>query len=221
MIPDHKKNIMVHCLATPKGWADGHSPKWVYNQVYQWHVKDRGWSDVAYARIYMPNGDKINGRDLDKDGDVWEETGAGARGWNRDTIHLALVGGLGSSANDEWQEHYTHSQMQALRDDIDAIQDEAGRTLNVMGHNEVAAKACPGFNAKEWYYQKPKRTLVKSKTIQGGGAAAVGGAGAAATAVSQLEGNAQLLIIGFAAVVILGALWVFRARIIDWVNGRR
>lgn len=155
-IPAHKTTIMIHCLDTPKPWGIGRSAADGVKEVRRWHVEERGWSDIAYAAVLDYEGVWADGRDTDGDGDVWEETGAGATGWNKNTIHLALFGGKGSSADDPFSKHYTSEQDQALRLKIAEIQRAAGHRLNVIGHNDVAAKACPGFNVKKWYAQKPE-----------------------------------------------------------------
>jgi hypothetical protein len=149
-IPAHKTKIMIHCLDTPKSWRKNQKAATIMREVTRWHVEERGWAGVAYAALCTYSGDEAMGRDLDHDGDVWEETGAGASGHNRDTIHLALQGGKGGAADDAFSDHYTPAQDAWLRSVIAAIQQAAGRELQVMGHNEVSAKACPCFNVGEW-----------------------------------------------------------------------
>jgi len=221
MIPNHKKNIMIHCLATKKSWGEDKTAREAVQEVRDWHVHHNGWSDIAYAGIIDYDGNWCNGRDLDGDGDVWEETGAGAKGWNKDTIHLALVGGFGSDANDSPYDHFTSQQLAMLRVKIEEVQDKAGRKLRVMGHNEVSAKACPGFNVPQWYKDTKPKTLAGSRTMQGGAVASIGTVASAITAISQLEGYAQVAVIVTTGIVLVALAWVFRARISDWVRGRR
>ena len=154
-IPAHKTTIMIHCLDTPKGWREKGSAASIMKEVTRWHVVERGWAAVAYAMIGIYNGTSAKGRDLDGDGDVWEETGAGARGWNKNTIHLALMGGKGGSADDKFEDHYTPEQDDWLRQTIAEIQLLSGRKLDVIGHNEVSAKACPCFNVGKWLDAEP------------------------------------------------------------------
>tara|TARA_R110002095_G_scaffold110116_1_gene96379 strand:+ start:12720 stop:13391 length:672 start_codon:yes stop_codon:yes gene_type:complete len=220
-IPSHKIGIMVHALATMPHWAFHSDAARAVVEVRNWHINERGWRDIAYAGIIDATGAWANGRDLDSDGDVWEETGAGARGFNRQWIHLALTGGHGGDANDLPSDHYTPEQMAALREKIDHIQALAGRDMQVIGHNEVANKACPCFQVQPWYAKKPARTITSSSTIQGAVTTAVGAVGTGGAAISQLDGRAQIVVLVLAAVMAVGLFVVFKSRIRDWANGRK
>lgn len=220
-IPDYKTTIWVHCLATKRSWGMNRDINDIVKEVRHWHVNDNGWSDIGYAAVIGYDGRVGYGRDLDKDGNVWEETAAAVRGYNDTGIHICLTGGFGSTANDKPEDHFSIHQLLALREFIQDLQEHAGRKLRVRGHNEVAAKACPGFNVDRWWRQKGARSLMESRTIQGGTVGAVGTAGATISAVGQLEGNTQIVFVVFAMLVLVGLAWVFRARISDWANGRR
>lgn len=181
-IPTHKKVVVLHCLATRKSWGLKKSIDWVVGEVRKWHVRDRGWDDIAYAIIIGFGGGIGLGRDRDNDGDVWDETGAGAKGWNVNGIHLALVGGYGAAADDEFFDHFTRAQEIALLKQLKEIEELSGRTLvavadiaelkalgphqlGLMGHNQLANKGCPGFNVKSWYdshQSKPKHVPAQS-----------------------------------------------------------
>ena len=163
-IPAHKTTIMVHCLATTKAWGMGKPIKAIMKEVTRWHVVDRGWRAVAYAVVLGYGGERALGRDLDGDGDVYEETGAGARGWNKNTIHIALVGGYGGHRDDDFGKHFTPEQDVALRTEIARIEKLAGRSLNLIGHNEVANKACPCFNVRKWYESAPPMPVTPKPT---------------------------------------------------------
>lgn len=70
-------------------------------------------------------------------------------GHNRGVIHICLIGGAGSTATDSFERNFTAAQDQALRGLIDAIR---ARTVitRITGHNDHAAKACPGFVVRTW-----------------------------------------------------------------------
>lgn len=166
MVPAHKTKIMIHCLATSREWGVARSAEQMVDDVRRWHVQERGWSDIAYAEIIGYDGDRAKGRDLNDDGNTWDDQGAGARGHNADTIHLALAGGRGGNAFDGFEAHFTRAQEAALLEAIDEINTAAGRKLTVIGHNDVAAKACPCFDARAWWAERSERAAAKPSASQ-------------------------------------------------------
>ena len=77
------------------------------------------------------------------------EIGAGVEGHHRGLIHICLIGGAGSVATDPFERNFTAAQNRALRGLIDAIHAETAIT-RITGHNDHAAKACPGFVVRSW-----------------------------------------------------------------------
>lgn len=160
MVPAHKTKIMVHCLATPPSWGQGKTAEQMVDEVRLWHTNPkphgRGWSDIAYAEIIDYEGRRAKGRDLNNDGSTFDDTGAGARGHNKDTIHIALAGGQWPDGRwgertDKFSDHFTPVQDRALREAIAEINRLAGRKLEVLGHNEIDPnKSCPAFDVQEW-----------------------------------------------------------------------
>ena len=164
-VPEHKTKIMIHCLATPPSWGRGKHAEQMLVEVRDWHVRGRGWSAEAYAEIIDYEGVRAKGRDLNDDGNTFDDTGAGASGHNRDTIHIALAGGKWEDgrwgeATDKFSDHFTPAQDKALREAIAEINALAGRELKVIGHNEVnPSKGCPSFNVQKWLADKPDPVL--------------------------------------------------------------
>lgn len=130
--------IVIHCAATTKSWADGKTPEDMLAEVRRWHVKDNGWNDIGYHWVIAPDGTVLPGR---------AETviGAGVAGHNSGVIHICLIGGHGSAETDQFADHFTAAQRKAL---LAKLADIQSRTpiKRISGHNEWAAKACPGFN---------------------------------------------------------------------------
>lgn len=112
-------------------------------EIRRWHVQHNGWSDIGYHWIVGRLGDVLPGRDE-------AVVGAHVRGHNRDSIGICLIGGAQSSADDEFYANFTEPQRLAT---IDLIKDIRARYgwLPVRGHNEYAAKACPGFHVKRFF----------------------------------------------------------------------
>ncbi len=65
-------------------------------------------------------------------------------GQNCGTIGICLLGGYGAKADDPFEKNYTAVQKAAELKLIDEIKVRTA-ICKVSGHNDYAAKACPGF----------------------------------------------------------------------------
>lgn len=142
--------IIVHCSATRPGWMADAPLAAQIAEIRRWHTdpvpRGRGWSDIGYHILIGRTGEVALGRPL-------ERTGAHTRGHNTGSIGVCLIGGHGSAATDAFAEHFTPEQDASLRSVLFNLYQEAGRPLAIHGHNEFAAKACPGFTVSDWLAQ--------------------------------------------------------------------
>ena len=70
--------------------------------------------------------------------------------------------------------------------------------------------------------EKPKeRKLVQSKTVQASAAEIAAGGATVVTAVSALEGNAQIILVAVGVIVIAAGAFIMRERIKKWLSGDR
>lgn len=180
------KRIIVHCTATHPDWMEGLPLKDKIDEIRRWHMSPPlNWGDIGYHFLVDRDGTVGEGRPVHK-------IGAHVRGHNQDSIGIALLGGHGSEADDDPEEHFTDVQLVALRRLILELQEEFGH-MEVSGHNRYANKACPGFRAAKWWAEPPKIAVP--------GASGVGAAVAAATADGWLQwalGAVALVAFGFA-----------------------
>lgn len=135
--------IIVHCTATRPEWMASRPLSEKVAEIKRWHVQGNGWRDIGYHYLIDRNGAISKGRPL-------EQTGAHVRGRNKASIGISLIGGHGSSENDKFADHFTPEQDAALRGLIGELQAAHG-TMSIAGHNQFAAKACPGFHAPDWH----------------------------------------------------------------------
>lgn len=200
----------VHCSATRPEWLAGSPLSEKIKELTRWHVA-RGFSTLGYHYVIDRDGTVGKGRDEGM-------PGAHVSGHNTGSIGICLIGGHGSSENDKFSDHYTPEQESALRRLIEEIRERAQIT-KIRGHNEVAAKACPGFNVKRWVEGKPaKKKLTESTTMQASAVQLLSGAAGGVTAVSALDGNAQIVVVLVCVLVMAAAAWVMRERIARWVK---
>lgn len=69
--------------------------------------------------------------------------------------------------------------------------------------------------------ERPRESMMESNTIRASVAQVASGLGAGVTAFSNIDGNAQIALIAFAAVIVISGLFIFRERIKSWSDGWR
>lgn len=139
------REIIVHCAATRPDWMAGRPIAEKVAEIRRWHLAN-GWNDIGYHWILDRDGIVLAGR---------PETVVGAHtvGKNSGTLGLCLLGGHGSAETDRFADHFTGKQDITLRQMIDAISLRTAIS-KISGHNEYAAKACPGFDVSTWFRGK-------------------------------------------------------------------
>jgi N-acetyl-anhydromuramyl-L-alanine amidase AmpD len=137
--------IVIHCSATPPD-MDVHA-----NDIRLWHMRGNGWKDIGYNYVIPRDGTVENGRDLDKDGDVDEEIGAHAYGFNSTSIGICLVGGLNKDRKPD--ANFTLEQYIACDQLVNRLTTKYSTIKTVCGHRDLKGvkKACPSFDAKEMF----------------------------------------------------------------------
>lgn len=140
--------IIIHCTATRPSQDIG------VNDIRHMHMT-RGFSDIGYHFVIRRSGEICAGRDRDL-------IGAHAKGYNARSIGVALVGGVHETKmQGRWpapESNFTEAQWEALDETVDALL-EAFPGASVIGHNEVAAKACPSFDVQEWLINRHQYEL--------------------------------------------------------------
>lgn len=140
-----KTEIAVHCSATPPHMDIGAAT------IRRWHLA-RGWRDIGYNAVIRRNGKIEAGRDLDGDGDYFEEIGAHVKGHNRNSIGVCLIGGVDKKGRPD--ANFTRAQYVSLEKFINEVQSRYGEDVLVKGHRDYpnVNKACPSFDVSAWWY---------------------------------------------------------------------
>jgi len=139
----HIDEIIVHCTATNRNWFIDRDAREVVEEVRRWHKEERGWSDIGYHFLIHRSGQIAAGRPITRNG-------AHTRGHNKGTIGIALVGGRGGAADDDFLDNFTPEQHRELHALIDSLKEEFPTISTVSGHNDYASKACPCFDVGQW-----------------------------------------------------------------------
>lgn len=126
------KYIMLHCTATP-------AERILTREEIDRYHKEMGSREIGYHFIVHQDGRVEEGRAL-------SQMGAHCKGWNYSAIGVAYIGGTDKQGNAA--DTRTAAQKRAIKQLVEGLKQLFG-IKRVLGHNEVAAKACPCFNVKE------------------------------------------------------------------------
>ena len=141
------KYLVIHCTATPEGRDV--TPE----DIRRMHTSPvsaggRGWKQVGYTDLIRLDGtvERLVDNNEDAKVDPWEVTN-GAKGYNSISRHIVYAGGCDTSMNPK--DTRTVAQEKAL---VAYVRDFHRRfpTVRIIGHNEIAAKACPSFDVQKW-----------------------------------------------------------------------
>lgn len=123
------KYIMLHCTATPEGRV-------VTKEEIDRYHRERGFKSIGYHFIVHQDGRVEEGRPL-------SQTGAHCKGWNHTAIGVAYIGGTDKQGNPK--DTRTKAQKEAMARLVEGLK-RMFVIKRVLGHNEVAATACPCFS---------------------------------------------------------------------------
>ena len=127
--------IIIHCSATPEG------REVTKEDLYKWHVEQRGWSDIGYHFFIDLQGEIHECRPI-------ERTGAHCKGHNWDSIGICYAGGLDQDMQP--LDTRTCDQMDAMEDLLCQLKGLYSQAV-IYGHRDFSDKACPSFDAKTEY----------------------------------------------------------------------
>ena len=221
----HIDTIIIHCTATRPNWWEGKSAQQKTDEVRRWHVEDRGWSDIGYHYLIDRDGTVTEGRPL-------ERTGAHAKGHNTGSVGISLFGGHGGNVSDQFEDNFTEDQNLAQRALIAKLKADHPIT-KIIGHNEVANKACPTFVVRDWLAKAPavaqapmvasqQRTRpAQSRTVQTTVVQGVSAAGGAVAALQALDGTAQIVVLVGCFAFGAMAMFILKERLRAWASGWR
>ena len=130
------KYLVIHCTATPEGREVSGA------EIRAWHTNPvskggRGWKQVGYTDLFHLNGgvERLVNNNEDANVDPWEVTN-GVAGYNSVSRHIVYAGGQKKAL-----EKYVKDFHRRFPD------------VRIVGHNELAAKACPSFDVQRWLKQ--------------------------------------------------------------------
>ena len=95
------------------------------------------------------------------------------------------------------------------------------RTFKDGPHFELDRSVYPATGSPAVAPVERRTSPAQSTTVQASAVQIATGAGAAASAVSALDGTAQIVALAFAGVVVLAGLWIMRERMRAWADGWR
>lgn len=143
--------LVLHCTATPEG------REVTGNDIRAWHTNPkskggRGWKQVGYTDLIHLDGtiERLVDNNEDASVDPWEITN-GAKGYNDTSRHIVYAGGVAADGKTP-KDTRTPAQLNALEMYVKAFHHDHP-DVRIVGHNELAAKACPSFDVQAWLHK--------------------------------------------------------------------
>lgn len=137
--------VCLHTPAVPGDWHEGKTAVQMRDEIRRWHTdkppRGNGWRDIGYHRVVAPSGRIVIGRSI-------YDIGAGVMGHNRGVIHICMINVADHKGVTRFEDYFTEAQRQAVRRYINDELAPMTRIRLVSGHNDYAAKECPGFKVK-------------------------------------------------------------------------
>ena len=146
------KYLVIHCTATREGREVSS------DEIRHWHTDPvskggRGWKQVGYTDMIHLDGrvERLVKNNEDEWVDPWEITN-GVAGYNSVSRHVVYVGGYAADGQTV-KDTRTSAQGAALEKYVREFHRRHPR-VKIVGHNELAAKACPCFDVQKWLKAK-------------------------------------------------------------------
>lgn len=140
--------LVLHCTATPEG------REVTAADIRRWHTSPvskggRGWKQVGYTDIIHLDGkvERLVNNNEDANVDPWEITN-GAKGYNSVSRHVVYAGGCARDGKTP-KDTRTPAQRKAMEEYVKDFHRRFPE-VRIIGHNEVAPKACPSFDVQKW-----------------------------------------------------------------------
>lgn len=173
-------------------------------RYYPWH--GRGYVQLTWEANYIKAGDKL-GLDLTSDPGVVMQPEVAAQ----ILVQGMMEGWFTGKKLPDYAGNGKKNYLDARR--VVNGTDKARAIAELAREYEAAIKAKP--------LPEPRSSPTQSTTLRAAVGVAVTGATGTTTAISQLEGAAQLIVIGAGALAGLFVLWIFRERLRKWAEGDR
>lgn len=138
------KYIMVHHTA---------HPTWNIYDVHNFHQHTNGWIGIGYNFFINPDGTVFEGRGLN--------VGAGATGYNYNSIHVCFAGNFENT-------NPTQKQLENGKKLIEYLLTLVPSDAQIIGHKDIGRTACPGKNFPLDSYKNIKKEMEDKKMFEAG-----------------------------------------------------
>ena len=142
------KRLVLHCTATSEGREVSSE------DIRHWHCDPvskggRGWKQVDCTDMIHLDGkvERLVKNNEDANVAPWEVTN-GAAGYNSTSRHVVYVGGVAKDGKTP-KDTRTAAQRKAMEAYVKDFH-KRFPGIPIVGHNQLAAKACPSFDVPEW-----------------------------------------------------------------------